>query len=283
MSASRSTTAGYGGTKLAVVDYGGEGPGILLLHGMMGRTSTWGSTAAWLTEHGHVVGYDARGHGLSEAPTGPYDRAAHVGDAAAVITSLGLGPAIVIGHSMGALTAWQLAGAHPELVRAVVIGDMAAVVPDVQDRWAAWLAHWPVPFDSIAEVRKYFAGGHLGEFFIGDHADQVHPSEGDYFVEVVREDADGYWPLARTENVLACREHWNDRDHSAELEKVLCPALVVAGELSYFSVEGSRRMADRLPQGSFVEIPGAGHVLHFDAPDAWRAAVEPFVERVSAS
>ncbi|MCI0157824.1 alpha/beta hydrolase [Leifsonia shinshuensis] len=283
MNASRSRTAGFGGTELAVVDYGGEGPGILLLHGMMGRTSTWGSTAEWLTEYGHVVGFDARGHGLSEAPAGPYDRAAHVGDAAAVIESFGLSPAVVIGHSMGALTAWQLAGTHPELVRGVVIGDMAAVVPDVQDRWAAWLAHWPVPFDSIADVREYFAGGHLGEFFIGDHSDRVHPSEGDYFVEVVYEDAEGYWPLARTENVLACRQHWNDRDHSAELEAVQCPALVVAGELSYFPVDGSRRMADRLPRGAFVEIPGAGHVLHFDAPAAWRAAVEPFVKRVLSS
>lgn len=279
----RGHATGFGGTQLSVIDFGGRGPGILLLHGMMGRATTWASTAQWLTAHGHVVGYDARGHGLSEAPTGPYDRQAHVGDAVAVIESLGLAPSVVIGHSMGALTAWQLAGARPDLVRAVVIGDMAAVVPDVQDRWRSWLMDWPVPFNSLAEVRAYFGGDHFGKYLIGAHPERKHPAEGDYFVEVFREDADGYRPLALTENVLACRKHWNDRDHSGELYAADCPALVVAGEHSYFPAAGSRQMAARLPQGSFIEIPGAGHVLHFDDPAAWQAAVEPFVVQVLKS
>jgi pimeloyl-ACP methyl ester carboxylesterase len=279
MGTTRTRVTGHGGVELAAIDFGGSGPGILLLHGMMGRATTWHSTAQWLTRLGHVIGYDARGHGLSDAPEGPYDRAAHIGDAAAVIETLGLGPAVVIGHSMGALTAWQLAGAHPDMVRAVVIGDMAAKVPDVQDRWAAWLNDWPVPFNSLAEVREYFAGDHFGAYRVGDHPERTHPAEGDYFVEVFREDPDGYRPLARTGPVLACREHWNGRDHTLELDAVRCPALVVAGEHSYFPAAGSREMAVCLPKGSFQQIPGAGHVLHFDDPQAWRGAVEPFVSR----
>ncbi|MFH8755940.1 alpha/beta fold hydrolase [Streptomyces atroolivaceus] len=39
-------------------------------------------------------------------------------------------------------------------------------------------------------------------------------------------------------------------------------------------------MADRLPQGAYTETPGAGHVLHYDDPARWRAAVEPFADRV---
>ncbi|MFH8755941.1 hypothetical protein [Streptomyces atroolivaceus] len=53
-------------------------------------------------------------------------------------------------------------------------------------------------------------------------------------MEVVREKADAYRPLAQTQNVLACREHWNNRDHTEELGLVHCPTLVVAGEHSYF-------------------------------------------------
>ncbi|WKU07122.1 alpha/beta fold hydrolase [Micromonospora sp. HUAS LYJ1] len=281
MGSRRTTVKGSGGTRLAVIDYGGEGPGILLVHGMMGRATTWDSTAAWLTGHGRVIGYDARGHGLSESPDGPYDRKAHLDDAAAVIDAFDLGPAIVIGHSMGGLTAWQLAGTRPELVRAIVIGDMAAVVPDVQDRWHAWLADWPAPFNSLAAVREYFAGDHFGKYLVGAHPERSHPHEGDYFIEVFTERPDGYHPLARTEHVLECREHWNDRDHSGELDAVTCPALVVAGQHSYFPVEGSREMADRLPDGRFVMIPNAGHVLHYDDPAAWRRAVEPFVAEVA--
>jgi pimeloyl-ACP methyl ester carboxylesterase len=275
----RDKIAGFGGTGLAVVDFGGQGPGILLVHGMMGRATTWSATASWLAEHGRVIGYDARGHGHSDAPEGPYDRHAHVEDAAAVINAYGLAPAVVIGHSMGALTAWQLGSRHPELTRSVVIGDMAAVVPDVQDRWRAWLDDWPTPFGSLAEVRSYFGGDHFGQYLIGAHPERLHPAEGDYFVEVFAERPDGYWPLADSRHVLACREHWNNRDHTAELDRVRCPALVVAGEHSYFPADASRRMADRLPQGEFALVHDAGHVLHFDNPVAWRAAVEPFVRK----
>lgn len=273
----RSKVAGFDGTNLATIDFGGEGCGILLIHGMMGRATTWSTTADWLTEHGKVIGYDARGHGLSEAPEGPYDREAHIEDAAAVIRAYGLAPAVVIGHSMGALTAWQLAGKYPDLVRAVVIGDMAAIVPDVQERWKAWLDEWPAPFDCIADIRAYFGGDYFGQYRIGAHSESVHPAEGDYFVEVFTERQDGYWPLAKTRNVLACREHWNNRDHTPELRKVSCPTLVVAGEQSYFPAEASRQMADVLPAGEFVLVPDAGHVLHFDNPQAWQAAVEPFI------
>ncbi|MFH8755942.1 alpha/beta fold hydrolase [Streptomyces atroolivaceus] len=95
MPAERSTVAGHGGSPLAVVDFGGSGPGLLLLQGMMGRATTWESTARWLIPQGHVVGFDARGHGLNETlPQGPYDRNAHVEDAAAVIRTLGLAPAV---------------------------------------------------------------------------------------------------------------------------------------------------------------------------------------------
>ena len=97
--------AGAGGVPLAVTDFGGGGHGVLLLHGLMGRASTWWADARWLCALGRVVAYDARGHGRSGAPDGPYDRDAFVGDAAAVIRALDLAPAVVIGHSMGGLTA----------------------------------------------------------------------------------------------------------------------------------------------------------------------------------
>ena len=54
-----------------MVDFGGEGQGILLLHGLTGRAANWTATARWLSRHGRVVGYDARGHGHAKA-RGPY-------------------------------------------------------------------------------------------------------------------------------------------------------------------------------------------------------------------
>ncbi|MEU8081037.1 alpha/beta hydrolase [Catellatospora citrea] len=251
------------GTRLHVTEFGGTGPGILLLHGLTDHAATWASTASWLTAYGRVVAYDARGHGTSERPDGPYTRDAYVGDAAAVIERLGLGPALVIGHSMGGLTAWQLAGRRPELVRGIVVGDMSPVTPvDAVRSWRDWLASWPVPFASLADVRAYFG------------ADR--PALGEVFAEVMRQDPDGWRPRAHTEHVLATVEHWAARDHRPELALVKCPALVVAGGRSDNPVPGQREAADLLPDATFALLPESGHVLHREDPAGWRAAVEPF-------
>jgi pimeloyl-ACP methyl ester carboxylesterase len=257
--------AGQGGVGLAVTDFGGPagGPGLLLLHGLMGRASTWWADAQWLRGYGRVVAYDARGHGRSAAPAGPYDRAAFVGDAAAVIRALDLAPAVVIGHSMGGLTAWQLAGQQPDLVRGVVIGDMNARTGASQDWWRRWIADWPLPFPSLAAVRAYFG------------------ADGDYFTEVMAEGPDGYRPLSRPEVLLAAREHWDDRDHRPELARVRCPALVVAGARTDGDLPGMREMAALLPDGRFALVDDAGHVVHWDNPGGWRAAVAPFVRELT--
>ncbi len=97
------------GTTLSVVDYGGAGPAILLLHGLAGRATEWQSTAQWLRQEFHVVALDQRGHGESAKRCSDYARRAYVEDAAAVIESFDLAPAIVIGQSMGALNAYLVA------------------------------------------------------------------------------------------------------------------------------------------------------------------------------
>lgn len=255
------------GTRLHVTEFGGTGPGILLLHGLTDHAATWASTASWLTAYGRVVGYDARGHGRSEHPDGPYTRAAYVGDAAAVIERLELGPALAIGHSMGGLTAWQLAGRRPELVRAIVIGDMGPVTPaDAVQGWRDWLASWPVPFASPDAVRAYFGA--------------ERPALGEVFAEVMWQAEDGWRPRTQTGHLLAAVEHWAARDHRPELALVKCPALVVAGGRSDDPAAGQREGAALLPDGEFVLLPESGHVLHREDPAGWRAAVEPFAARV---
>ncbi|NED92107.1 alpha/beta hydrolase, partial [Streptomyces sp. SID11233] len=110
----------------AVPGSGGLRPGVLLLHGLLGRGSHWAGSAGWLAERHRVIALDQRGHGASERPAAAYSRTAYVGDVHAVVEALELGPAVLIGHGLGALTAWQFAAQHPESVRALVISDMRA-------------------------------------------------------------------------------------------------------------------------------------------------------------
>lgn len=134
-------------------------PGVLLLHGLMGRASHWASTARWLSERHRAVALDQRGHGRSDKPPhAAFTREAYVEDAEAALEQLGLGPAVLIGHAMGALTAWQLAAKRPDLVSGVIICDMraSALGAASQREWADWFKAWPVPFATLADVRKWF-------------------------------------------------------------------------------------------------------------------------------
>src|SRR5215212_9870964 len=93
------------GVRLACREFGGQGPSVLLLHGLAGHADEWAQTASWLTERWRVVALDARGHGRSERLPGDVSRASHVADTGFVIERLGLQPVVVVGQSVGGLTA----------------------------------------------------------------------------------------------------------------------------------------------------------------------------------
>ncbi|BFO22454.1 hypothetical protein SHKM778_88420 [Streptomyces sp. KM77-8] len=134
-------------------------PGVLLLHGLMGRASHWASTARRLSARYRAIALDQRGHGRSDKPSqAAFTRGAYVDDAEAALEQLGLGPTVLVGHAMGALTAWQLAARRPDLVRGLIICDMraSALGAASQREWAEWFTTWPVPFATLADVRKWF-------------------------------------------------------------------------------------------------------------------------------
>lgn len=257
--------------RLAYLDFGGDGPNLLLLHGLMGRATTWIETARWLTPHFRVVGLDQRGHGWSDKPDAAYTRDHYVNDAIAVIEQLDLAPTVTVGHSMGALNAWVLAARRPDLVCGVVIEDMWADTAsrDEQDWWRQWFESWPVPFPSLEHVRSYFG--------------QRRASWADYFMEIMIEGPEGYRPIFSFEHMLQSQKECEARSYWAELESVSCPALVVKGSDSDLDRGEAQEMARRLPNGRYAEVTGAGHVVHFDNPGGWRATVEPFLLELKAS
>ena len=112
---------------LAYDSYGDDAPGtpILIVHGLFGSARNWGVIARRLSKSRRVVAVDMRNHGDSpREPSHSYpDMAA---DLAEVIEHIG-GEALVIGHSMGGKAAMVLALTHPELVRALIVADIAPV------------------------------------------------------------------------------------------------------------------------------------------------------------
>jgi pimeloyl-ACP methyl ester carboxylesterase len=234
------------GAELAVTEFGGCGTPILLLHGLMGRASTWWAVAEWLADHGRVVGVDARGHGRSDA-RGPWSTERMAADVVDVLAELG--PAVVVGHSMGGLHGLVAAAHRPELVRALVVEDMGV---DFRGRSAAdaraWFEAVPQPFPSLAAVRRAF--GHPRAEF------------GEYMTECVEERSGGYHLLARVEHATAIAAEWAERDLWPAVSSVRCPALLVEAEESAAPGGQMALMAARMPAATHVRLPGTGHLVH---------------------
>jgi pimeloyl-ACP methyl ester carboxylesterase len=253
----RRTARTSDGVELAVVEFGGDGRPILLLHGLMGRATTWWPVAPWLTEHGRVLGFDARGHGRSEA-RGPWTTDRMAQDAAEVLESVG--PGVVIGHSMGGLHGLVLAARRPDLVQALVVEDMGVDFRGHSaDDARAWFGAIPQPFESLAEVRRAF--GH------------PRPEFGAYMAECVEERTDGYHLLARREDMVEVAAEWARVDHWTALDQVRCPALLIEAEESVVPPGQMAAMARRLKDARHVVIPGTGHLVHTGAPDAYRLEI----------
>ncbi|MFB7540528.1 alpha/beta fold hydrolase [Streptomyces zaomyceticus] len=334
--ARRLDVTGADGVRLAAWDFTPgsaprTGPGVLLLHGLMGHAAHWapaidrlvaagtrpGAEAPGIAPsgpgalgpgaldtgvprpgpgipgltlpapeapsarrpHPRTVALDQRGHGHSEKPAaGLFTREAYVADAAAVVEQLGLGPVTLIGHSMGALTAWQLAAERPDLVHALVICDMraSALGAASQREWRDWFRRWPVPFPSLDAARRWF-----GEE--DPWVERPNPARGAFFAEVMAEHPDGWRPVFDPEQMLTSRETWVHDAHWESLAQVRCPTLVLRGLDGELGRAEAQEMVRVLPHGVYAEIPDAGHLLHYEYPDAWREAVGPFLNGVLTS
>lgn len=215
----------------------------------------------WLQSHGHVWALDAAGHDGRSA-VGPWCTQRFVADATAAVRRVDDGPVVAIGHSMGGLHAWCLAAEHPGLVRAVVVEDMA---PDFRGRTAGgWLAQfesWPLPFADSTQVLQYF--GRVA---------------GRYFLDSFEQRADGWHLHGALEDWVAVAEHWGTRSHWTQWHAVRVPALLLEAERSITPPGQMAQMAAAATaECTHLVVPGTGHLLHDDAPERYRRAVETFL------
>lgn len=240
---------------------GGEGKPIVLVHGLMGRGSTWSRQLPWLTRRGQVYTYDAPWHrGRDVADPHPISTERFVEDLGAAVSAL-REPATLIGHSMGALHSWCLAAADPGLVDALVVEDMA---PDFKGRttgpWEPWLHALPVEFDSAEAVY-----------------DEFGPVAGRYFLEAFDRAKAGWRLHGHTKVWIEIAAEWGTRDYWAQWRRVRSPTLLIEAGNSVTPPGQMREMNETGDRTTYVHVPGAGHLVHDDAPQVYRDAVETFL------
>jgi pimeloyl-ACP methyl ester carboxylesterase len=247
---------------LACLDHGGDGPPAVLVHGLAGHAGEWDGTAAWLRASHRVVAPDARGHGRSERRPGDLSRAAFVDDLACWIELLGLAPAIVVGQSLGAHTAFLLAARRPELVRALVVAEATPEPdPDAPASVEAWLRSWPVPFGALEDALAFFGDTTWGRAWAAG---------------LERRD-DGLGPAFDVDVMVAALAE-AERSVWDEWRRVRCPALVVRAGGDGIPKALVERMVGEAPHATAAVVPDAGHDLHLHQPERWRAVIRAFLD-----
>ena len=111
------------GLKFHYLDWGGDGPPLVMLHGLTGHAHTWDHTAAALSARYHVYALDQRGHGDTDWAS-RYGIPAMLGDLLGFLDALQLPVVTLMGLSMGGIVAYQFTAAHPERVSRLVVLDI---------------------------------------------------------------------------------------------------------------------------------------------------------------
>ncbi|NHB77836.1 alpha/beta fold hydrolase [Rhodobacter calidifons] len=242
-----------------------EAPTLVIAHGLYGSGRNWGVIARRLADRREVVAVDMRNHGESpRLPTQGYPEMAD--DLAEVIASLGA-PVDLLGHSMGGKAAMQLALTRPDLIRRLVVADIAPVAyAHDQTRNARAMADLDLTrIASRAEADAALAARiedpALRSFFLQSLDLRQHPPRWKLNLPVLEAEMPKIVGWPGTQGRF-------DR-----------PALFLTGaESSYVRPEHRDTIRALFPMARFAKIPGAGHWLHAEKPRAFEETVRVFLE-----
>ncbi|MEO1238499.1 MAG: 3-oxoadipate enol-lactonase [Pseudomonadota bacterium] len=237
-----------------------SGPPVLLLNSLGTDLRLWDGVLPNLSGH-RVIRMDTRGHGLSDAPGGPYDLVALTTDALGLVRHLGVARLSVIGVSLGGMMAQFMAATAPDLVDRVVLSNTAPRMGTQQlwaDRTRAVNADG---LDSIADaiLERWFAPAFRTD------------------------DTIGLWRnmLTRTPDLgyMGCCAALADADLGDIVPQIACPALVIAGaEDGASPPDLVRPLAAAIPDARYHEMAGVGHLPMIEAPDSFAALVRDFLK-----
>jgi pimeloyl-ACP methyl ester carboxylesterase len=245
---------------------GGQGPLLILLHGIGSNARSWQHQLQGLADEYDVVAWDMRGYGSSSDPAGPYSSADLAGDVAGLLDHLGFEKAHVGGLSMGGVLALEFYGCQPQRVRSLILADTNAgqAVLSEEERQQrldqriagaaepAGLARQRTPMllspdaspEVIAEAEMIMA--------------EIHP--------------EGYRYAARA---------FAETDVRHVLPRIEVPTLVIWGECDTICPrEDADFLTENIRGAQFELIPKAGHLSNQENPVAFNAAVRRFLTGV---
>jgi len=252
---------------------GGDGPPLVLVHGLGGAASNWVELVPALVRRHRVLVPDLPGHGgsspLPAAPTlSPFaDVVAELAERERVF------PATVVGHSLGGLVALRLALRHPEAVRTLVLAAAAGISSGTRARQAALTtillarpARIVAPFRGLVTRVPWLRYPVFGYFEAADPL-ALSPEAVEGFLQ----------PAELHTDVFDAGRALVRDDPRVDLGTVRCPCLVLSGARDHMvPVADALEYARRL-RAPLRIVPDCGHLLIGERPDACLEAIEELV------
>ena len=250
----------------------GAGAPVLFSCGYVTTRENFRPQVEPLVAAGHrVVLWDYRGHGASDAPSDPdaYSFELVLDDLGRVLDwGVGEEPAVLAGFSFGGAASLHFALRHPERVRALALIDTGPGFknPEAQARWLAQVER--IAHNVETRGLESFVESRAAATAIGRHPEL--PAAQRAAAAIAKMQPHGVASFGRrvAGPVPACID---------ELAKIQAPALVLVGAEDEAYLRAADVMAARIPNARRVVIPGAGHVVTIEAPDAVNRALLEFL------
>ncbi|MBZ6077894.1 3-oxoadipate enol-lactonase [Microvirga puerhi] len=236
-----------------------DGPALVFSNSLGSDFRIWQEVAPAFLDRFRVVVYDKRGHGLSDAPPAPYSVDDHVDDLLALLDTLGIRKAAVVGLSVGGMIGQRIAVREPSRVSALVLCCTATKI-GTAETWA----------ERIAAVEKHgieaVVEGVLTRWFTSAFRSERADECAGWRNMLVRTPRDGY-----AGTCAAVR----DADLTADAGRISVPTLCVAGDQDGSTPpELVSQTAALIPGAAFRVIAGAGHIPCVEQPRALTALIE---------
>jgi pimeloyl-ACP methyl ester carboxylesterase len=262
---------------LHYLDFGGDGPPLVLLHATGFHAWLWLPYARRFHDRFRVLAPDQRGHGESDKPPSGYRWEIFGADLAGFLDALGLEGVRAVGHSKGATAIAAAAAGTDRLARAVLVEPVLFFgQPASEPAWESPLVAaarrrrnvWPSRAAMFASLRARAPFAAWEEEFVGLYVDHGVAERADGTVEL----------LCPGEIEAQVYAHAPMTDSAALLSRLAVPALLVRGEHST-GLDGrvTQEALARLRQGSLLTVPGAGHFAPMEQSAAVAEAIAGFL------
>jgi pimeloyl-ACP methyl ester carboxylesterase len=267
------------GIRLHYLDHGGEGPVLVMTHGLTANAHSFDGLANAFDGEVRLVAVDLRGRGLSDKPDTGYSMEDHAADVLGLLDHLKIDRAFLGGHSFGGLLTYHIAAHHPDRVRRCVVMDAPIDIGEATleqikpalDRLGRVLPSWPAYLAAIKE-QPYYDGW-------------WDPQIESYYRADVQENDDGtVQSRSSPDHIRQSVEGTMGVPWSEYLDRIEVPLLLIRATRPYgppgypplLSADQARTVLAVLSAGRLIEIDGNHMTFLFgeEIKKAGRAIVE---------